>query len=581
MIAGPISSRTFASSSSTRHTSIAGSFGSHVGNVLRRLRRLASIYRATPQFLLASATLANPGQLAQALAGLDAEVVDQDGPLARSARSASGTRSSSIPNADCAQAQSVTRAGLRTIVFAKSRRAAEVVHRIARDRLDPKLAARLSPYRAGYTPEQRRDVERRLIDGQLLGVAATSELGVGIDIGLLDCAISVGFPGTVTSLRQQWGRAGRRRHGLAILVASDDALDQFFMREPTSLLRRPVEAAILDHKNPRILEGHVMAAAFEAPIDQADADTLGRAALDRAEALAAAGRLRKTASGYAWASREYPAAAVPLRGGGAGSVTVVEIETGSILGLVESSRAPSAVHEGAIYLHLGDAYRVLSSDDSTALVEPFSGDYYTQTKRDTSTAISETTETAAKLGVSLAFGRLSVTEQVVAYQRRSLRDGSVLDLHPLNVPAQAFETEALWFVPPEPMLVGLRELPRLLGTLHAVEHALIALLPVRAMCDRWDIGGLSTNLHSQTGCPTIFVYDGHAGGVGIAKRGFDVFEGWASDTEALLARCPCQRGCPSCIQSPKCGNLNEPLDKAGALVLLRRMLAQGAASEGS
>ena len=234
---------------------------------------------------------------------------------------------------------------------------------------------------------------------------------------------------------------------------------------------------------------------------------------------------------------------------------------------------------GAIYLHLGEAYRVLSCDDSTALVEPFSGSYYTQTKRETSTTISEEVETRAMLGVALAFGRVSVTEEVVAYQRRSYRDGSVLDTHPLTLPAQTFETEAVWLVPPGPMLAGQRELPRLLGTLHAAEHALIALLPVHAMCDRWDIGGLSTNLHPQTGAPTVFVYDGHAGGVGIAHHGFDVFRAWVGDTEALIAGCPCSHGCPSCVQSPKCGNLNEPLDKRGALALLRRMLEQGEVSE--
>ena len=559
-----------------------GVFGSHVGNVIRRLRRLASIYRATPQFLLASATLANPGGLAQALTGLDAGVVGLDG-APRAERSVClwnpelvdpqlGQRASAVGDAGRLLAELVTR-GLRTIVFAKSRRAAEIVHRVACGRLDHELAERLSPYRAGYTPEQRRAVERRLGDGRLLGVAATSALELGIDIGLLDCAISVGFPGTVASLHQQWGRAGRQRGGLAVLIASDDALDQFFMRDPASLLRRPVEAAILDHGNPRILKGHVMAAAFEAPISETDAATLGAAALGQAEALATAGRLRKTTNGYAWASREYPAAGVSLRGGGTDGVTVVETETGSILGLVEVTRAPSTVHEGAVYLHLGDAYRVLSSDGSIALVEPFSGDYYTQTKHETSTTISETVETATKLGVSLAFGHVSVTEQVVAYQRRSLRDGSVLRTHALVLPTQTFETEAVWFVPPEPMLAGLHKLVQILGTLHAAEHALIALLPAWAMCDRWDIGGLSTNLHPQTGRPTVFVYEGHPEGVGIARRGFDVFEGWVRDTAALLTGCPCRQGCPSCVQSPKCGNLNEPLDKNGASALLRSMLA--------
>jgi DEAD/DEAH box helicase domain-containing protein len=556
-----------------------GVFGSHVGNVLRRLRRLARIYGADPQFLLASATIANPGELAARLLGVEAAVVDRDAapkpertialwnpPLTDEEL---GLRASALGEASRLMAGLVER-GIRTLCFAKSRKAAELVHRFTAQRLGD--ASRLSPYRAGYTPAQRRDIERRLVAGELLGVSATNALELGIDVGLLDCVICVGFPGTVASLRQQWGRAGRREHGLAVLIASEDALDQFFMREPEALLDRRVEAAILDHTNPRVLDGHVRAAAFEAPLDEGDAATLGAEALERAARLP---DLRYTPSGYVWAGRDYPAGRFGLRSSTPDPFSVVDTSTGALLGLVERERAYSTVHEGAVYLHLGESYRVLSLDleAAVALVEPYSGDEYTQAKKDTMTAIVGTARMERRLGVELAFGTVTVTEQVVAYQRKRIQDGETIETVGLDLPQTEFETEAVWFVPEPWMLEGLEEMPRLLGSLHAAEHSLIALLPLWAMCDRWDIGGLSTNLHFQTGSPTIFVYDGHPGGVGITDRGFAAFEGWSADTARMPEGCPCDHGCPSCVQSPKCGNLNEPLDKAGALTLLQRMLS--------
>jgi DEAD/DEAH box helicase domain-containing protein len=554
-----------------------GVFGSHVANVLRRLRRLARVYGAEPQFLLASATIANPGDLAHMLTGAKTTVIGDDG-APRAERTVAlwnpplteeelGLRASPLGEASRLMADLVTR-GLRTLCFAKSRRAAELIHRFTADRLGD--GSRLSPYRAGYTPAQRREIERRLLEGELLGVSATNALELGIDIGLLDCVLSVGFPGTVASLRQQWGRAGRRGHGLAVLVASEDALDQYFMREPETLLERRVEAAILDHENPRVLDGHVLAAAFEAPLDDADRELLGDTALERAAQLP---ELQLTKAGYVWAGRDYPAARVSLRSTGPEAFTIVEGSTGTMLGIVEQERAYSTVHEGAVYLHLGESYRVseLDLESRTAVVVPFHGDYYTQAKKETSTAILEATRAGRRAGVELNFGRVVVTEQVVGYQKKSIQTQESIDLVTLELPQTEFETEAIWFVPEPWMLEGIEREPRLLGSLHAAEHSLIALLPLWAMCDRWDIGGLSTNLHFQTGAPTIFVYDGHAGGVGITERGFEAFEGWVEDTAKLLDGCPCDHGCPSCVQSPKCGNLNEPLDKAGALTLLERM----------
>jgi DEAD/DEAH box helicase domain-containing protein len=561
-----------------------GVFGSHVGNVLRRLRRLAKVYGAEPQLLLASATIANPGELAEALAGVEAQVIDDD-TAPRAERTVVlwnpelldpelGLRASPLGDASRLMAGLVSR-GLRTICFAKSRKAAELIHKFTVERVDAETAARLAPYRAGYTPAQRRDIERRLVEGELLGVSATDALELGIDIGLLDCAVSVGFPGTVASLRQQWGRAGRRGHGLAVLVASEDALDQYFVREPETLLGRRVEAAILDNTNPRVLDGHVRSAAFEAPIDDADRNTLGNEALVRAALLP---DLKQTKSGYVWAGRDYPAAQFGLRSTTPDTFSVVEAQTGTVLGLVERERAYSTVHEGAIYLHLGESYLVRELDlrARTAVVTPYKGDYYTQAKKETATAIEETLRTERRCGLELAFGRISVTERVVAYQKKSIRDQSTLETVELDLPETSFETEAIWYVPEPEQLEGLEKMPKLLGTLHAAEHSMIALLPLWAMCDRWDIGGLSTNIHFQTDRPTVFIYDGHSGGVGITERGFNAFEGWVEDTARMLEGCPCADGCPSCVQSPKCGNLNEMLDKAGAVTFLRRLAAASA-----
>jgi DEAD/DEAH box helicase domain-containing protein len=555
-----------------------GVFGSHVANVLRRLRRLARVYGSEPQFLLASATVSNPGELGASLLGERVTVVGDDA-APRAERTIVlwnpqlldeelGLRTSALAEAAKLQATFVER-GLRTLTFTKSRKAAELVHRFTAERLGDD--AHLSPYRAGYTAAQRRVIERRLAEGDLLGVSATNALELGIDVGLLDAVISVGFPGTVASLRQQWGRAGRRGSGVAVLVASEDGLDQFFMREPDKLLGRRVEAAILDHANPRVLAGHVRSAAYEAPLTDDDADTLGP------EAIAAAHEdplLKATPAGIVWAGREHPAAHVPLRSTDPDAFTVVDVDTGDVLGLVERSRAYSTVHEGAIYLHLGESYLVRELDLTTmhAIVEPIRADWYTQAKKETMTSIVAARRSEWRLGLELSFGEIEVTEQVVAYERKTVSGQERIELVELDLPTTTFSTEAVWFLPEAHQLAELEEMPRLLGTLHAAEHALIALLPLWAMCDRWDIGGLSTNIHPQTGRPTVFVYDGHAGGVGITERGFEQFEGWVADTAAMIRGCPCSSGCPSCVQSPKCGNLNEMLDKAGALTFLQRLV---------
>src|SRR5579862_9242247 len=442
-----------------------GVFGSHVANVVRRLRRLVASYGSEPQFLLASATMSNPGELAQQLLGAPVTVVADDA-APRAERTIVlwnpplldaelGTRGSALAEAAKLQAGLVSR-GLRTLTFAKSRKAAELVHRFTAERLGDD--SKLSPYRAGYTAGQRREIERRLACGELLGVSSTDALELGIDIGLLDAVISVGFPGTIASLRQQWGRAGRRGHGLAVLVASEDALDQYFMREPDKLLGRRVEAAILDHANPRVLAGHVQAAAYEAPIDDRDAEILGPEAL---AAAAADPELKSTPRGIVWGGTTTPAARTPLRSADPDSFTVVDATTGAVLGFVERSRAYSTVHRGAVYLHAGVSYLVEELHEKTlhAVVEPFRGDWYTQPQKETDTAILGPLKQERRAGLELFFGEVEVTEEVVGYERKTVASQERIELVPLACPATSFQTEAIWFCPEPAQLEGIDAMP--------------------------------------------------------------------------------------------------------------------------
>ena len=482
-----------------------------------------------------------------------------------------GRRASPLSEAAVLLAELVN-AGVRTICFARSRKSAELIYKFACERLDS-AAGEITPYRAGYTPEQRRTIERRLSAGELAGVVATNALELGIDIGYLDAAITVTFPGTVASLRQQWGRAGRRdRAGLAIYVASEDGLDQFFCRHPEEFLGRPVEAAILDHSSEMIYARHLLAAAYEAPLEPADAETLGPELELHADRLVSAGELRRRGDRYVPREAGFPAGRFSLRSASTDGFAVVDSDGGEILGSIEAERVFATAHPGAIYLHLGEAYTVeqLDLDARRAIVASAQGDYYTQPKIDSETFIEETRETREALGVKLSFGVVSVSENVIAYQRKRLADHSVIDLHTLDLPEQNFVTQALWCEFGKECFEG-TPLEELISALHACEHAQIAVLPLIAMCDRWDIGGLSINYHHQTESPTIFLYDGHPGGIGITKRGYEEFERLVGDALRLVSECPCESGCPSCVQSPKCGNLNESLSKQGAIDLMREM----------
>jgi DEAD/DEAH box helicase domain-containing protein len=561
-----------------------GVFGSHVGNVLRRLRRAAAIHGTEPRFLLTSATIANPVELAERLTGLEGfNLVDGDSAPKPTRRIAIwnppiideklGTRASVLYEAAEVFSDLVS-SGSRTICFMKSRKGVELILRHASDRLEPELREQIAPYRAGYTPAQRHEIERRLTAGELLGVVTTDALELGIDIGELDAAICVTFPGTVASLRQMWGRAGRRGRGLALYIAGEDALDQFFCRHPVEFLERPVEAAILDPDSSEIYAEHLLCAAHEAPLTDADAPILGEHWHEYAQQLSREGMLRERATGFVpQRADDYPAARVALRSASADSFVLVDASSGELLGTIEAGRAYSTVHEGAVYLHLGRSYIVLDLDLDArrALLEPFDGDYFTQAKRESMTYIERLGERRTTHGVTLSFGSVSYSETVLGYQRKDLQDHEVIDFQALDLPTVEFPTRSLWYELDE--LIAAEAFPSeaLLGALHALEHAQIAVLPLIAMCDRWDIGGLSTNAHPQTAGPTIFIYDGHPGGVGITRRGFDQFERLVTDAARLIGECPCRSGCPSCVQSPKCGNLNEPLSKRGALELLHRM----------
>jgi DEAD/DEAH box helicase domain-containing protein len=574
-----------------------GVFGSHVANVLRRLRRIADYYGTEPRFLLASATIANPKRHAEALTGLDeVSIVDRDG-APQNARRVTilnpplldqelGTRASALGEAAELFADLIA-TGTRTICFMKSRKGVELILRIATDRLNSNrdlpdgLADRIAPYRSGYTPQQRHEIERRLVNGELLGVVATNALELGIDIGGLDAAIVTTFPGTVASLRQMWGRAGRQNLGLAVYVAGEDALDQFFARHPDEFIQRPVEAAIIDPQNPEIFGEHLLCAAHEGPITEIDARFLGEDTIPAAQALANAGFLRERATGFVpKRADDYPAGRTALRSASPDNFVLLDASSGEILGSIEAARAYSTVHDGAIYLHLGRSYLVRELDLAArrAVLEPFSGEYYTQDKRESMVYIDRLMERRESHGATLSYGTVIYSETVLGFQRKHIQSQGVIDFQGLDLPTTEFSTRALWYELND--LIKAEPFPneKLLGSLHALEHAQIAVLPLIAMCDRWDIGGLSTNAHPQTGGPTIFIYDGHPGGIGISKRGFDRFDHLVGDADQLIGECPCRAGCPSCVQSPKCGNLNDPLAKDGALELLRRLRSSAAHS---
>ena len=569
-----------------------GVFGSHVAQVLRRLRRVARRYGAEPVFLLASATAAEPGAAARRLTGLDvAEVTEDDAPRGEVAfalweppltelHGEQGAPVRRTATAECAELLTdLVVQGVRTVVFVRSRRAAELIAVIAKERLgevDPSLPDRVAAYRGGYLPEERRELERALHSGELLGLAATTALELGVDVSGLDAVLIAGYPGTRASLWQQAGRAGRRGQGaLAVLVARDDPLDTYLVHHPEAVFRQPVESTVLDPDNPYVLAPHLCAAAAEIPLTEADLSLFGPAAADVVPRLEQRGLLRRRGRSWYWTRREKAAELTDIRGRGGRPVQVVEEATGRLLGTVDASAAHTTVHEGAVHLHQGRSYvvRRLDLDEAVALVEEASPPWTTIARDTTAVSVLSTDRQVPWGDARLHFGTVEVTHQVVSYLRRRLVTGEVLGETPLDLPPRTLRTRAVWWTVTEDQLDAARISPEVLpGALHAAEHAAIGLLPLFATCDRWDIGGVSVPQHHDTLLPTVFVYDGHPGGAGFAERAFHAAAAWLTATREAIASCECAEGCPSCVQSPKCGNGNEPLHKRGAVRLLTELL---------
>ncbi len=571
-----------------------GVFGSHVGHVLRRLRRVVAHHAVPdgsprPVFVLASATVGAPGTCARLLTGLDAEVVTEDGsprgPLAfalwepplTDARGEAGARLRRTANSQTAELLArLVREDVQTLAFIRSRRGAETVALAARRslRAEQAPAAKVAAYRSGYLAEDRRRLEAALSEGRLTGLATTTALELGVNITGLDAVLIAGWPGTWASLWQQAGRAGRSgKSAAAVLVARDDPLDTYLVRHPELLLRHPVEATVLDPGNPYVLAPHLCAAAAELALTEADLDLFGPAARQVVDELTSCGRLRRRPSG--WYSVRRGVAASGLRGAGLAPVRVVEEATGRLVGTVDEPSAHLLVHDGAVYLHQGESYLVSRLDlaEQVALVEQRDPGYVTTARAVTDVEIRGELHHANWGEADVCFGDVQVTRQVVSFTRRRADTGAPLGDTPLDLPPRQLATRAIWWTVSGEVRDRLAAAGvDLGGAAHAAEHACIGLLPLFATCDRWDIGGVSADLHPATGRLSVFVYDGHDGGAGFAERGFQAARDWLGATRQAISACDCEAGCPSCVQSPKCGTGNHPLSKRGAVILLDALL---------
>jgi DEAD/DEAH box helicase domain-containing protein len=573
--------------------SYRGVFGSHVADVLRRLRRLCRFYGSNPQFICCSATIANPGEHAEKLVGLPFSVVDNDGsphggkefvfwnpPLIDTARS---VRRSANGEASNLFAELVNQ-DIRTLTFVRTRQLTEVIYNYTRRKLaeiDSTLPKKIKPYRAGYLPEDRRKIERELFSGQLTGVVATTALELGIDIGDLEATVLTGYPGSIASTWQQAGRSGRSKEkSLSFLIGLDNPLDQYFMRHPESFFGKSFENALVNPDNPYILRAHLLCAAWELPLTSLDEEFFGPALATERKELEAQGLLRELKGRWHVApSIAYPAQGVNIRAAFGENYAIIDSSSGALIETIDSSTALFFIFPGAIYLHQGESYLVEELDLSarTAYAKPVEVNYYTQDKELTDLHIIKVIKDKACRGTKVYLGEVEVTTRVVGFKKKAQFTEEVIGEEPLDLPPQRFPTIALWFdLPPKTVKrvdeddVGLD----FAGGLHAVEHAAIAILPMFALCDRNDIGGVSTPLHPDTGRPQIFIYDAYPGGIGIAERGFDLAEELWQTTLKAIEECPCEDGCPSCVQSPKCGNNNKPLDKKAAQVLLEGLLGK-------
>ncbi|BBX46791.1 DEAD/DEAH box helicase [Mycobacterium cookii] len=573
-----------------------GVFGSNVAMVLRRLLRLCARYSAdpsrTPTVIFASATTSEPGATATELIGQPVEEVTEDGspqgartvalwePALRTdlvgengapVRRSAGSESARVMADLIAE-------GARTLTFVRSRRGAELTALAARARLEdiaPELVEKVASYRAGYLPEDRNELERALLDGRLRGLATTNALELGIDIAGLDAVVMAGFPGTVTSFWQQAGRSGRRGQGaLVLLVARDDPLDTYLVHNPAALLDKPIERVVIDPTNPYILGPQLLCAATEFPLDDVEVRTLGAEVV--AQQLVDDGLLRRRSGKYYPAPGVDPHPAVDIRGSTGNQIVIVETDTGRLLGTADTGRAAASVHPGAVYLHQGESYLVdsLDFDEGMAFVHGEDPGYATFARELTDIEVTGTGERSTFGSVTLGLVPVRVTNRIVGYLRRRLT-GEVIDFVELDMPPHMLETTAVMYtITPEALYGNGIDPIRIPGSLHAAEHAAIGLLPLVASCDRGDIGGLSTAVGPESdGLPSVFVYDGYPGGAGFAEQGFRRASTWLGATAAAIEACECPSGCPSCVQSPKCGNGNDPLDKAGAVQVLDAVLS--------
>ena len=570
-----------------------GVFGAHVAAVLRRLRRVCAAYGAFPTFVLASATVRDPATSAAALTGLDCVAVDEDtaprGPLTLAlwepplldggGELGAPTRRSTV--AECADLLAdLVADGVRTLAFVRSRNAAEVVALQAAQRLRPiapELAGRVAAYRGGFVPEERRQLESDLRDGTLLGVAATNALELGVDISGLDAVVIGGYPGSRASFWQQVGRAGRGREAaLAVLVGRDDPLDTYLVSHPDVLLDAPLEPTALDPENPHVVGPHLCAAAAEVPLTDDDLDLFGARALDGATALASAGLLRQRGQRWFWTGPGRPSDLADLRSSGGAPVSLVETTSGRVVGTVDAASAPAQVHTGAVHLVQGEAWLVdrLDLDEGVAELHREDPGFTTTARSVTEVEVRSETGSRAWGGCRVARGEVEVTHQVVSFLRRATDTGTVLGEELLDLPARRLPTVAVWWTVPAAALTaaGLSR-QAVAGAVHAAEHAAVGLLPLVAGCDRSDLGALSAVVHPDTGALTVFAYDAHPGGAGFAEQGFDRARAWLTATREAVTSCDCADGCPSCVQSPRCGSGNDPLDKAACVVLVDLLLA--------
>ena len=554
--------------------SYRGVFGSHVAHVLRRLRRVAAHYGAEIQFICCSATIANSKELAETLTGVDFKLIEKNGAPSSKKNFCFYEPTESPYTAATKIFAASVKAGFKTIAFTKARKITELMGRWVKDRA-PELTDSISTYRAGFLPEERREIERKLFTGELTGVISTSALELGIDVGGLDVCVLVGYPGTVSSTWQRAGRVGRgSAESLVVMVAIEDALDHFFLRNPEDFFRRSSEAAVTDVTNHPIKKAHLECAVSEVKLSIDDEVYDVEESMGLLKELEDEEKLRFWAKGDIWYPRKrYPQREVNLRSGGE-TYRIVD-EAGKLIGYSSSGRVLKELHPGALYLHQGTQYRVLTLDMKRrrAICRAVNLAIYTAAETNEEVEIVESLETKQAGGVELNWGAVQVTESVTGYWEKDIYSRETLKYYPLKLPDEIFETKAVWMKVDEELLEEIKEAefgPA--GSLHALEHAQIAALPLFAICDRMDLGGVSYSDYADLEGPAIFVYDGSEGGIGLTKRGFEVATDWFAATRLLMSECPCDVSCPSCTQDPKCGNANDPLDKRGALLILDRWL---------